>query len=116
MAARLSSRINGFHSAAITRLDVLDRLPSIRICTGYKVDGKTIDYFPASIPVLESCRPVYEEIPGWEASTEDARRFEELPEKAQHYVNRLEELIGCPVSLISVGMRREQTIQKLPVF
>jgi adenylosuccinate synthase len=116
VAARLSSLVNGFHSVAITRLDVLDRLPSIRICTGYQIDGKVIDYFPASIPVLENCRPVYEDMPGWEASTEDARRFEELPEKAQNYVNRLEELTGCPVSLISVGMRREQTIHKLPVF
>jgi adenylosuccinate synthase len=116
VAARLSSRVNGFRSAAITRLDVLDCLSSIKICTGYKLDGEIIDYFPASIPVLENCHPVYEDMPGWETSTEDARKFEDLPPKAQDYVNRLEELIECPVSLISVGMRREQTVQKLPVF
>lgn len=116
VAARLSSRVNGFHSAAITRLDVLDHLQSIKICTGYKLNGDIIDYFPASIPALESCRPVYEDMPGWETPTSDSRKFEDLPVNAQNYVNRLEELIGCPVSLISVGMRREQTIRRQPIF
>ena len=81
VAARLSSRINGFHSAAITRLDVLDHLPSIRICTGYKVDGKTIDYFRPASPFWRDAAPSTRRCPGWEASIEDARRFEELPEK-----------------------------------
>lgn len=116
VAARFSTRINGFNSAAITRLDVLDTLPKLNICVGYKLDGKTIDYFPASIPALEKCQPVYEELPGWETSIFDVRKFEDLPAAAQKYVNRLEELIGCPASLISVGKRREQTIQKMPIF
>jgi len=110
VAARFSNLINGFTGTAITRLDVLDILPKLKICIGYKLDGKTIDYFPASITALEKCQPIYEELPGWETSTTDARKFEGLPLRAQQYVNRLEELIGSPASLISVGERREQTI------
>jgi adenylosuccinate synthase len=116
VAARLSTRINSFTTAAITRLDVLDNLPQLKICTGYKLDGQTIDYFPASVTSLERCQPIYEELPGWETTTTDIRQFDRLPPQAQHYVNRLEELIGCPASLISVGMRREQTIVKEPIF
>jgi adenylosuccinate synthase len=116
VAARLSTRVNGFTSAAITRLDVLDTMPQLKICTGYKLDGKTIDNFPASIPALERCQPVYENLQGWQTSTADVRQFEDLPPHAQHYVNRLEEHIGCPASIISVGERREQTIQRMKVL
>jgi adenylosuccinate synthase len=116
VAARFSTRINGFTSIAITRLDVLDGLPELKICVGYKLNGKTVDSFPASIAALERCQPVYEEIPGWQASTADVRQFRQLPPKAQQYVRRLEALLGCPVSLISVGERREQTIVKKQVF
>jgi adenylosuccinate synthase len=116
VAARLSTRINGFTSAAITRLDVLDAQPKLRICTGYKLGGKTIDNFPSSVTALERCQPVYEDLPGWETQIADVRQFEDLPAQAQRYVNRLEELIGCPASLISVGFRREQTIQRMKVL
>jgi adenylosuccinate synthase len=116
VAARLSSRVNGFTSAAITRLDVLDTQPVIKVCISYKLDGRTIDDFPASITALARCQPVYEELPGWQTPTTEARRFSDLPPLAQRYVNKLEELIGCPASLISVGMRREQTVQKMPLF
>jgi adenylosuccinate synthase len=116
VAARLSTRINGFDSAAITRLDVLDELPSLKICTAYKLNGETVTDFPASIPALESCEPVYEELPGWQTSISEARKFEDLPEAAQRYVKRLEEVIGCPASIISVGERREQTIHRMKVL
>jgi adenylosuccinate synthase len=116
VAARLSKQINGFNSIAITRLDVLDTLPELKICVGYELNGETIDYFPASIPALENCRPVFEEIPGWQVSTETISKFEDLPQEAQHYVKRLEELIGCPASLISVGKSRGQTIVRDSVF
>ena len=116
VAARLSKRVNGINSVAITRLDILDKLPRLKICVGYKLDGVIIDYFPASIPALEKCQPVYEELPGWETSTSDVRKFEDLPPKAQQYVKRLEELIGCPASLVSVGKRREQTIIRKSIF
>lgn len=116
VAARLSNRVNGFTIAAITRLDVLDTLPQLKICVAYKLDGRTIDYFPASIPRLEKCQPVYEELPGWQTPTVDIRKFENLPPEARQYVNRLEEIIGCPASLVSVGRSREQTIVRQPIF
>jgi adenylosuccinate synthase len=116
VAARYSKRVNGFNSLAITRLDILDKLPQLKICTGYKLDGETIDNFPASIPTLEKCQPVYEELPGWETDTSNIRKFEDLPARAQKYIRRLEEIIGCPASFISVGRSREETIQTMPVF
>lgn len=116
VAARFSLRINGFDSIAVTRLDVLDKMPRINICTGYKLDGKTIDYFPASVAELERCQPVYEELPGWESNTNDIRDFDKLPENARKYVLRLEKLLSRPVSLISVGKRREQTIIRQSIF
>lgn len=116
VAARFSTRINGFTSAAITRLDVLDTMPQLKICVGYKLDGRTIDYFPASVAALERCQPVYEELPGWQAATTDIPQFDQLPPQARQYISRLEELIACPVSLISVGEAREQTILKASIF
>jgi adenylosuccinate synthase len=116
VAARFSSRINGLNSVFITRLDVLDKIPEIKICTGYTLNGKPIDYFPANIPVLEKCQPVYETLSGWESPTNDIRTFEELPENARKYLHRLEDIIGCPVSMISVGKRREDTIVRHSLF
>jgi len=114
--ARFSTRINGFTGAAITRLDVLDILPCLKICVGYKLDGKTIDYFPGNVAILERCQPVYEELPGWQSPTSDIRDYEKLPAQAKQYVARLEELISCSVNIISVGAEREQAIHKMPIF
>jgi adenylosuccinate synthase len=116
IAAKFSTRVNGYTHAIITRLDVLDTLPAIKICTGYELNGEKIDYFPASAATLEKCRPVYEELPGWQTPISDIRDFEQLPSEARQYLSRLEELIACPTSVISVGMRREQTIFKKPVW
>jgi adenylosuccinate synthase len=116
VAARFSSRINGLTGAVITRLDILDILPSLKVCVGYKLDGKTINHFPASVADLARCKPVYEEMPGWQAPTTEIRRFNQLPLEARQYINRLEELISCPVSLICVGPGREQAIEKVPIF
>jgi adenylosuccinate synthase len=115
-AARLSQRINGFTGVAITRLDVLDVLPSLKICTAYKLDGKTIDNFPSSIAALERCQPVYEELDGWQTPISHIKKYDELPSKAKKYIARLEELISCPVSLVCVGPEREQTIEVRPVW
>ncbi|MBI4267004.1 MAG: adenylosuccinate synthase [Chloroflexi bacterium] len=112
VAGRFSTRINGFTSAAITRLDVLDALPGLKICTGYELDGKRLDNFPASVAALERLKPVYEELPGWETPITDIREYRRLPVATRRYIRRLEELTACPVSLISVGARREQTIWK----
>jgi adenylosuccinate synthase len=116
VAARLSTRVNRFTSAALTRLDVLDNLPRLRICTGYKINGDIIKDFPASVSVLEKCQPVYEEISGWEKPTDSCRVFSELPVKAQKYIRKVESLLGLPVDLVSVGQRREQTIVRKSVF
>ena len=116
VAARLSTRINGFTGAVVTRLDILDVLPSLKICVGYKLDGKTIDYFPSNVTTLEKCQPIYEELPGWQTSTTHIRQYDELPVEARQYIARLEELADCPVNLVCVGPERDHTIQKMPIF
>jgi len=114
VAARFSTRINGFTGVAITRLDVLDILPRLKVCVGYRGDGETINYFPPNVAALARYEPVYEELPGWQAPTSDIRQYEQLPFEARQYVARLEELISCPVNIVSVGAGREQTILKQP--
>lgn len=110
VASRHSARINGVTGAVISRLDVLDTFRTISICTGYELDGRRLQSFPANTGQLAACMPVLEEWPGWGEPISDARRFEELPEKAQRYVRRLEELIGCPVDIVSVGPERDQAV------
>lgn len=107
---RFSARINGFSEFALTRLDILDILPSLKICTGYKLDGDTLTNPPSNSTLLARCEPIYEELAGWQTDISGIRRFEELPGEARSYIRRVEELIGCPASVISVGPRREQTI------
>ncbi len=116
VAARFSTRINGFTGAAITRLDILDTFPLLKICVGYKLDGETINHFPSSVDALDRCRPVYEELPGWQAPTTHIREYGQLPPQARQYIARLQELISCPVNLICVGPEREQTIDKMPIM
>jgi adenylosuccinate synthase len=105
-----SARINGFSSFILTRLDILSILPSIKICTAYRLEGKTLKSPPSSVAMLARCEPLYEELPGWQIDISDIRRFEDLPGEARTYVERLEELLNCSASIISVGERREQTI------
>lgn len=116
IAARFSHQINGFTGIAFTRLDVFDILPKLKICTAYKLNGKIIDYFPASATDLEKCQPVYEELDGWHSDTTHIREFDELPIEAKKYIARLEESIGCPANIVCVGPRREQTIKAKPVL
>lgn len=116
VAARFSTRINGFTGTAITRLDILDGFTQLKICVGYELDGDKIDYFPASVSALERCQPIYEELPGWQAPTSHIRQYEQLPAEARQYITRLEEITSCPVNLISVGSAREQTIYKTPIL
>jgi adenylosuccinate synthase len=107
---RFSARINGFAGACLTRLDVLDVLPSLKICTGYRLNGETLTRPPSNSTIVARCEPLYEELPGWQSDTSRLRRFKDLPPQARSYVRRLEELIACPINIISVGPRREQTI------
>ena len=115
VAARFSHRINGFTGMAITRLDILDGFSAVKICTGYTLDGVATDRFPSRIGDLARCRPVYEDLPGWQAATGEAREYDQLPPEARRYLERLEELVGCPVRVISVGSSREQTVHKAPI-
>jgi adenylosuccinate synthase len=116
VAARFSAQINGFTGAVITRIDVFDDFPSLKVCVAYNLDGKRIDYFPSNISELERCEPVYEELPGWQADTTNVRNWEDLPAKARNFVKRLSELMGCPVNLASIGPEREQTVEVSPIF
>ncbi len=116
VVARFSTRINGFTGAALTRLDVLDAFPRLKICVGYELDGETIDYLPTNIAALERCQPIYEELPGWLVATSDIREYEQLPVEARRYIARLEELSSCSFNLISVGPRREQSIMRGSIF
>ena len=116
VAARMTNRLNGLTGLAITKLDNLDTLPVIRICTAYELDGKTIDYFPSTISDLERVKPVYEEMPGWETDISGILEYNNLPEQARNYLERLEELLSCPVNFISVGPERSQTIWKNPIL
>ena len=116
VAARFSTRINGFTGTAITRLDILDDFEQLKICVGYELDGNTINYFPANVAALERCQPIYEELPGWQAPTSHIRQYDKLPAEARQYIARLEELTSCPVNLICVGPEREETIYKTPIL
>ncbi len=111
VAAHYSATVNDFTSVILTRLDVLDNFPSVKVCVAYEVDGKRTDQFPSDVSVLERCRPVYKEMPGWHQPTAGATRLEDLPEEALAYVRLLEEVIGCPMSFISTGPHRHEMIQ-----
>ncbi len=110
MVLRYSVRINGLTGIALTKLDVLSGFDRIKICTGYTLNGKALETLPAALESFEKCQPVYEEMPGWKCDITGARTFEELPANARAYVLRLQELCGCPIVLVSVGARRDQTI------
>ncbi|MBU1694261.1 MAG: adenylosuccinate synthase [Verrucomicrobia bacterium] len=112
--ARHAVMINGVNWWAVTKLDVLDTVETIRLCTAYECDGRRLEHVPADARFLERCRPVYEDFGGWQCPTRDATRFQDLPKRARAYVARLEELTGVPVGLLSVGPRRESTIWLKP--
>ena len=116
VAGSYSTRVNGFTSLVLTRLDVLDGFPSIKICVGYELNGEVIDYFPANIDKLERCQPVYEELSGWDEPTASVTREEDLPKEAVAYVRRIEELVGCKIQLISTGPERQETIPIEPIL
>jgi adenylosuccinate synthase len=111
VALREAVRINGMTGLAITKMDVLNDLESIKICTGYQYHQDLLTDYPHDLDVINQCRPVYEEIDGWCTDICDVTRWEELPPQAQAYLRKIEELAGCPVVLVSVGARRDQTIQ-----
>lgn len=103
--------INGFTALALTKLDVLDPLPEIRICVGYRYRGEKLTYYPASCEQLQECEPIYETVPGWQEPTSGLTRYEELPLQARSYIERISQLVGCEIALISTGAEREEMIR-----
>jgi adenylosuccinate synthase len=110
VAARFSVRLNDFKRIAMTKFDILDTLPTVKVCTGYAYEGSILKYPPPNFDMMEKCQPIYEEMAGWQRPTTDIRKVDHLPKEAQRYVKRIEEIIGTSVDLISVGANRKQTI------
>lgn len=108
---KFAARLNGFTDIAVTKLDVLDTLPKINICTGYKLKGKRVSYADGDAGFLGSVQPLYEELPGWKTATGAIRSLEKLPPEARRYIREIERLTGVPVKMISVGPDRKQTIR-----
>lgn len=111
VSTRYSALLNGIDDIAITNLDGLDGLKTIRICVAYKLDGKTTDFPPTDSDDLARCQPVYLEMPGWMKSTEKARKFSDLPPNARAYVKKIAELTGTKLTIVSIGPARAQTIR-----
>jgi len=105
-----SARINDITGLCITKLDVLDGLETVQICTGYEVNGEMPATVPLGAEAYGECKPVYEEIPGWQESTVGLQRYDQLPQNARHYLRRIEEITGIPVDIISTGPDRAETI------
>jgi adenylosuccinate synthase len=107
---RQTVRTCGITGLALTKLDILDGFDTIEVCTGYELDGKTIDHLPAGEGAQARCKPIYETIEGWKEPTAGARSWAQLPAQAIKYVRRVEELVGCPIALLSTSPEREDTI------
>ncbi|MFK5587092.1 adenylosuccinate synthase [Lactobacillus delbrueckii] len=110
VALRHAKRVAGINALSLNLLDVFSGFDKIKICVAYDLNGKQIDYYPASLKEVEACQPVYEELPAWEEDITGAKSWEDLPEKAQAFVKRISEITGIPVVTVSVGPDREQTI------
>jgi adenylosuccinate synthase len=114
--SRYAVQVNGIDTLAITKLDVLDTLATIKVCTGYRLHETQLEYPPATVAVLSQVEPIYEDLPGWQTPTSGVRRFQDLPEAAQAYTARLCQLVGARLGIVSVGPGRDQTIIVNEVF
>src|SRR5690606_33110895 len=110
VVVRYAAQINGLSTLVITKLDVLDDLDEILICTGYRYRGQLLEHFPTTIQVLAEVEPVYESHPGWKEDTSTIKDYRDLPEAARRYLDRLSELVETDISIISTGPDREETI------
>ena len=110
MLVRQAAAVSGITGVALTKLDVLDGFETVKICTGYSIDGERFDYLPPHSADQMRVEAIYEEIEGWPGSTRGARSWADLPARAIKYVRRIEELIRCPVALVSTSPEREDTI------
>ena len=116
VALRYAVRVNGLTALAVMKLDVLSYFGEVRICTGYRVDGELLPSVPARTDLLSRVEPVWETLPGWQEDISHVRRLADLPKAARRYLDRLEELAGVPIALVSVGPRRDQTIWVQQLF
>jgi adenylosuccinate synthase len=112
VVTRYAVRVNGFDSIALMKLDVLDELPEVQICTGYRYEGEVFADFPSDVHVLAACEPIYETLPGWGTPTAGIREFAALPPAARRYIDRLSELIGGEIGMISTGPDRLETVMR----
>ena len=110
VAVRYTAALAGADEITVMLLDVLSGLPELKICTGYRLDGKAVDHFPSASFELERCEPVYETIPGWSEDITKCRTLADLPAAARRYVDRISELVGLPVAVVSVGPDKDQSI------
>ncbi len=110
VVVRYAARVNGLTALAITKLDVLDTLDELLVCTGYRIHGEVHTEFPADLQLLEHAEPVYDTMPGWHQSTQDVRKLDDLPAAARAYLDRLEQMCETPIAYVSVGTRRDQII------
>ncbi len=105
-----SIRVNGIRKIVMTKLDVLNDFDTIKVCVGYRADGKIIHHVPSNLEILKRSEPVYEELKGWGTEIKDARNYRDLPPNARRYLRRIEELIHTKISMISVGSERDETV------
>lgn len=116
VVVRHARRVSGITGLSLNSLDVLSGLDTVKICTGYKLDGEIIEHYPASLKLISQCEAVYEELPGWSEDITNVKTLEELPVNTRRYVERVSELTGIPISIFSVGRNREQTNQVRPIY
>ncbi len=109
-ALKRSIQINGVSGLCVTKMDVMDGIDVIKLCTGYRINGEVVDILPVGAEELSGCSPIYEELPGWSESTFGVKRYEDLPLNARNYLKRIEEVTGAPIDIISTGPDREETI------
>jgi adenylosuccinate synthase len=116
VVVRHARRVSGITGLSLNSLDVLTGLKTVKICTAYEYEGKVIENYPSNLDLLEKCIPIYEEFPGWEEDITHVQSLHELPLTVQHYVERITQLTGIPLTIFSVGPGRDQTIHVRPVY
>jgi adenylosuccinate synthase len=116
VVVRHARRVSGITGLSLNSLDVLTGLKTVKICTGYKYRGQIIEHYPASLNILSECEAVYEELPGWDKDISGARSLDDLPDAARHYLERVAQLTGIPITIFSVGRNRSQTNLVRPIY
>jgi len=116
VVVRHARRVSGITGLSLNSIDVLTGIKTVKICTAYRYRGEIIDYYPSNLQMLSECEAVYEELPGWTEDVTNAKSLDDLPANARHYVERVSQLTGIPISIFSVGRNREQTNLVRPVY